>query len=64
MAQRLKHLPAMWETWVRALGLEDTLEKEMATQFSILAWEILWTEEPVSYSPWGHKRVRHELVTK
>ena len=40
MAQRLKLLPAMWETWVRYLGWEDTLEKEMATLSSILAWEI------------------------
>ena len=38
MAQRLKHLPAMWETWVRSLGWEDPLEKEMATHSSILAW--------------------------
>ena len=42
----LKHLPAMWETQVRSLGGEDTLEKEMATHSSILAWEIPWTEEP------------------
>ena len=46
MAQRLKHLPAMRETWVRSLGWEDPLEKEMATHFSILAWKIPWTEEP------------------
>ena len=45
----------MWETWVQFLGGEDPLEKEMATQSSILAWRIPWTEEPVSYSPWGHK---------
>ena len=45
VAQRLKHLPAMWETWVRSLGQEDPLEKEMATHSSILAWRILWTEE-------------------
>ena len=45
MAQRLKHLPAMWETWVRSLGWEDPLEKEMATHSSILAWRIPWTEE-------------------
>ena len=44
--QRLKHLPAMQETWVRSLGQEDPLEKEMATHSSILAWEIPWTEEP------------------
>ena len=46
MAQRLKHLPAMWETWVRSLDQEDPLEKEMATHSRILAWEIPWTEEP------------------
>ena len=42
----VKSLPAMWETWVRSLGQEDPLEKEMATHSSILAWEITWTEEP------------------
>ena len=42
----VKHLPATWETWVRALGWGDPLEKEMATQSSILAWEIPRTEEP------------------
>ena len=46
MAQWLKCLPAMWETWVRSLGQEDALEKEMATHSSILAWRIPWTEEP------------------
>ena len=45
MVQRLKRLPAMWETWVRSLGREDPLEKEMATHSSILAWRIPWTEE-------------------
>ena len=45
MVQRLKRLPATWETWVRLLGREDPLEKEMATHFSILAWRIPWTEE-------------------
>ena len=45
MAQRLKRLPAMWETCVRTLGREDPLEKEMATHSSIAAWRILWTEE-------------------
>ena len=43
--QRLKHLPAMWETWVQFLGQEDPLEKEMATHSSILAWRIPWMEE-------------------
>ena len=47
MAQWVKNLPAMQETWVRYLGLEDPLEKEMATHPSILAWEISCTEEPV-----------------
>ena len=46
VAQRLKHLPAMRETWVRSLGPEDPLEKEMATHSSILAWRIPWMEEP------------------
>ena len=46
MAQRLKHLPAMWETWVRSLGREDPLEKEMATHSSTLAWRIPRAEEP------------------
>ena len=41
----VKSLPAMWETWVQSLGWEDPLEKEMATHFSILAWEIPWTED-------------------
>ena len=46
LAQSVKKLLAMQETWVRSLGQEDPLEKEMATHTSILAWEILWTEEP------------------
>ena len=46
MAQRVKRLPATQETWVRSLGREDPLEKEMATHSSILAWRIPWTEEP------------------
>ena len=45
MVQRLKRLPAGWETRVRSLGREDPLEKEMATYSSILAWRIPWTEE-------------------
>ena len=45
MAQRLKRLPAVWETWVRSQGREDPLEKEMATHSSIVAWRISWTEE-------------------
>ena len=46
VAQTVKHLPAMWEDWVRSLGREDPLEKEMATHSSVLAWGIPWTEEP------------------
>ena len=46
MAQRLKRLPAMQETWVRSLGREDPLEKEMGTHSSVLGWRIPWTEEP------------------
>ena len=44
----VKRLPAMQETWVRSLGQEDPLEKEMATHSSILAWKILWSKEPGS----------------
>ena len=46
VAQRLKCLLAMQETWLRSLGQEDALEKEMATHSSVLAWRIPWTEEP------------------
>ena len=46
VAQMVKNLPAMWETWVLSLGWEDLLEKGMATQSSILAWRIPWTEKP------------------
>ena len=46
VAQMVKNLPAMWETQVWSLSQEEPLEKEMAAHSSILAWEILWTEEP------------------
>ena len=55
MAQRVQNQPAMQETQVRSLGQEDSLEKGMAIHSSVLAWKIPWTEEPASYSPWGHK---------
>ena len=55
MVQTIKNLPAMQETWVQFLGREDPLEEGTATHSSIPAWEIPWTEEPVGYSPWGHK---------
>ena len=52
----VKNPPAKQETWVQSLGWEDPLEKEMATQSSILAWRIPWTEEPGElYTPWGSK---------
>ena len=56
-AQMVKNLPAVQETRVQSLGQEDPLEKEMATHSSILAWGIPWTEEPGSYSLWGHKEL-------
>ena len=46
VAQSVKNLPAVQETWVQSLGWEDPLEKEMATHSNILAWRIPWTEEP------------------
>ena len=46
VAQMVKHLPTMRETWVQSLGWENLLEKEMATHSSILAWKIPWTEDP------------------
>ena len=56
VAQRVKNLLAMWETWVRSLGWEDPLEKEMATHSSILAWRIPWTEEPGGLQSTGLQR--------
>ena len=46
MTQLVKNLPTMWKTWVQSQDWEDPLEEGMATHFSILAWEIPWTEEP------------------
>ena len=60
IAQLIKNLPAMQETWVRSLGWEDSLEKEMATHFSILAWRIPGTEEPGGLQSMGLQRVRHD----
>ena len=65
MAQLVKNLPAMQKTPVRSLGWEDPMEKGMATHSSILAWRILWTEEPgvgVGLQSAGHK-VGHASVT-
>ena len=59
VAQKLKRLPAMWETWVRSLGQANSLEKEMATHSSILAWRIPRTEEPGGLQFTGSQRVGH-----
>ena len=60
MAQRVKRLPAMQEIWVRSLGQEDPLEKEMATHSSTLAWKIPWIEKPGRLQSMGSQRVRHD----
>ena len=60
VAQRLKRLPAMLETWVRSLGWEDSPEKEMATHFSIRAWRIPWMEDPGGLQSTGSQRVGHD----
>ena len=59
MAQMVKNLPAMQETWVRSLGQEDALEEVMTTHSSILAWKIPWTEEPDRLQSMGSQRVKH-----
>ena len=60
VAQLVKTLPAVWETWVQSLGQEDLLEKEMATHSSILAWKIPWTEKPGRLQSTGSQRVGHD----
>ena len=60
VAQMVKHLPTMWETWVQSLGREDLLEKEMATHSSVFAWKIPWTEEPGSLQSMGSQGVGHD----
>ena len=60
VAQRLKHLPAMWEAWVQSLGREGPLEKEMATHSSIRAWRIPGTEELSGLLSMGSHRVGHD----
>ena len=54
------NLSIMWETWVRSLGQEDPLEKEIATHSSTLAWKIPWTEEPGRLQSVGLQRVGHD----
>ena len=61
VAQMVKHLPTMRETWVRCLGGEDPLEKEMATHSSTLTWKIPW-EEPGRLQSMGSQRVRHDSL--
>ena len=64
VAQLVKNLPALQETWVRFLGWEDPLEEEMATHSSILAWEIPWTEEPGGLQTMGLQRVGQDLAAE
>ena len=64
VAQTVKSLPAMWETRVWFLGWEDSLEEEMATHSSILAWRIPWTEEPGGLQSMGLQRVGQDWATK
>ena len=63
VAQLVKNLPAVQGTRVQSLGWEDSLEKEMATHSSILAWKISWTEEPGGLQSTGSQRVGHNWAT-
>ena len=60
VTQTVKNPPAMWETWVQSLGWEDPLEEDMAAHSSILAWRILWLEDPGGVQSMGSRRVRHD----
>ena len=60
VAQMVKRLSTSWETWVRSLGWEDPLEKEMAIHSSTIAWKIPWTEEPGRLQSMGSQRVGHD----
>ena len=60
MAQTVKILPAMPETWVQSLGLEDLLEKGMPTHSNILTWRIPWTEDPGQLQSIASQRFRHD----
>ena len=62
MAQLIKNLPAMQDTWVPSLGWEDPLEKGMATHSIILAWRIPWREEPGGLQSMMSQRVRQDSV--
>ena len=63
VAQSVRNLPTMQQTWVWSLGWKDSLEKRMATLSSILVWRIPWTEEPGVLQSMGLKRVRHDWAT-
>ena len=60
MAQAVKRLSTMQETWVRSLGLEDPLEKEITIHSSTIAWKIPWTEEPGRLQSTGSQKVGHD----
>ena len=62
VAQMVKNLPAMQETWVQSPGTDDLWEGEMSTHSSILAWRISWTDEPGGLQAMGSQRVRHNWV--
>ena len=64
MVQTIKNLPAVRETWIKSLDQEGPLKKGMATDSSILAWKIPWTEEPGGLESTGLQRVGHNLMTK
>ena len=57
VAQMVKNLPAMWETWVQSLGWEDPMKEEITTHSSVLAWETPWTKEPGGLQSTGLQRV-------
>ena len=62
VADLVKNLPTMWETWVQSLGWEDTLEKGLGPHSSSPAWRIPWTEKPGWLQSMGSQRVGHNLV--
>ena len=64
VSQMVKNLPAMQEAWIRSLGWEDPMEKEMDTLSSILIWRIPWTREPGRLQSMELQRVKHELITQ
>ena len=64
MAQTVKRLSTVQETWVQSLGQEDLLEKELVTHSSIIAWRITWTEESGGLQSMGWQRAGHDLATE